>query len=117
MGDFNKKHHTQGKVVLRGTQKIFMWSCSCGVFKELPFNSAIYLGARIESEKHFNEVMSSDNSDSLDLEEQYETSEVEIENLPPNCFAFGCRNAPLGIVKSYDNQAYCLVHLSALARS
>jgi hypothetical protein len=117
MGDFNKKHHTQGKVVLRGTQKIFMWSCSCGDFKELPFNSAIYLGARIESEKHFNEVMSSDNSDSLDLEEQYETSEVEIENLPPNCFAFGCRNAPLGIVKSYDNQAYCLVHLSALARS
>ena len=116
--DFNKNHKFLGKVIEKSGKQIFLWSCSCGASKELPYNSGIYIGARVESEKHYEEVMRERREDSLNGSESISNQKSEESfQEPSKCSAHGCRNDSLGIIEKDQKAPYCLMHISALVRS
>lgn len=115
---YERNHKTSTKVIERGGKQFLLWACTCGAQKELPFNSGIYIGARIESEKHYNEVMKQQNplgaKNPKPLVNDGQDVEIDGETL---CSAFACRNNALGCLMKEPTNSYCLIHLSALVRS
>ena len=50
--DFTKKHKPSGhKDIVQGVEK-YRWICSCGATLDLPMNSGILLGVKIQWQKH-----------------------------------------------------------------
>jgi len=55
--DFTKNHKPTGyKVIVEGVEK-YRWTCSCGATRDLPMNSGIWLGVKIQWQKHYKEVI------------------------------------------------------------
>lgn len=55
---FAEKHKpaTGHKVIVGGTEK-YRWVCTCGATRDLPVNSGLWLGVKIQWEKHYKEIM------------------------------------------------------------
>lgn len=55
--EFTDKHKPSGhKVIVQGVEK-YRWICSCGATRDLPMNSGIWLGVKIQWQKHYKEVI------------------------------------------------------------
>lgn len=55
--EFFKKHETSGYKTEVDGREVYRWVCSCGVTRDLPLNSGIWLGVKIQWHKHISELM------------------------------------------------------------
>ena len=58
--EFLQKHRPSGhKITIDGLEK-YRWICSCGATRDLPMNSGIWLGVKIQWQNHYREVTGHD---------------------------------------------------------
>lgn len=118
--DYSKFHKTSSRVIEKAGKPILLWSCTCGATKELPVNPGIYIGVRVESEKHYKAVTENRSSENKSETELGITTSEKFQfvlNGESPCSAYACKQKSLGAVKKDELEPYCLLHLSALIKS